>query len=104
MNMAVTKEDLRDFTRFAEAKLQNGETGTLVELVREWESQRRDKNSGVANCAIQVDPETLQGLAKAFPVEQDEELLRRALARRGGVTTAEMLGKAVLAAARTARE
>jgi hypothetical protein len=28
MTMAVTKEDLRDFTRFADEKLQNGTTGT----------------------------------------------------------------------------
>jgi hypothetical protein len=73
-------------------------------LVREWEAQRPEKNSGVANCAIQVDSETLQGLAKAFSDKQDEEQLRRALARRGGVTTAEMMGRALLAAARIARE
>jgi hypothetical protein len=104
MIMAITKEDLRDFSRFADERLQNGETCTLVELVREWESRRRERNSDLANCVIQVDPETLQKLAKAFPVVHDEEQLRRALARRGGVTTAEMLGNAVLAAARTARE
>jgi hypothetical protein len=102
--MAVTKEDLRDFSRFADVKLQNGVTGTLVDLVREWEAQRQEKNSNAANCGIQVDPETLQKLAKAFPDVDDEEQLRRALARRGGVSTAEMLGKAVLAAARAAQE
>jgi hypothetical protein len=102
--MSVTREDLHDFTRFADEKLQNGASRTLLELAREWESQRPEKEPTDANCAIQVDPETLQKLAKAFPDVQDDEQLRRALARRGGVTTAEMLGKAVLAAARAAHE
>jgi hypothetical protein len=102
--MAVTKEDLYDFTRFAGEQLENGAAGTLLDLVRKWESHRRENRSTSANCAIQVDCETLQKLAEAFPDVENEELLRRSLARRGGVTTAEMLGKAVLAAARTARE
>jgi hypothetical protein len=102
--MAVTKDDLRDFTRFADVRLANGEVDSLVALAGEWESQRREQKSTATNCAISVDSETLQKLAEAFPDVQDEEQLRRALARRGGVTTAEMLGKAVIAAARTAPE
>jgi hypothetical protein len=101
--MPVTKQDLYDFTRFASAKLENGATKTMLELAKEWEAQW-ESNSTTANCAIQIDPETLQKLAKAFPDVQDDEQLRRALGRRGGVTTAEMLGKAVLAAARIAPE
>jgi hypothetical protein len=101
--MALTKEELCDFNRFADEKLENGMTGTLLDLVREWEAQRREESTA-ANCAIQVDPETLQKLAEAFPDLQDEEQLRRSLERRGGVTTAEMLGKALLAGARTGRE
>ena len=103
--MAVTKKELRDFIRFAEEKLETSGNGTLIDLVCEWETQRGGGgNSSVASCEIQVDPETLQKLAKAFPDSQNEEQLRRSLARRDGVTTAEMLGRAVLAAARVARE
>jgi hypothetical protein len=102
--MAITKDDLRDFTRFADERLENGGADSLVALAGEWESQRRERKSVATNCAISVDSETLQKLAKAFPDVQDEEQLRRALARSGGVTTAEMVGKAVLAAARTARQ
>jgi hypothetical protein len=101
--MAVTKKDSYDFTRFAGEQLENGATGTLLDLAREWEAQRQG-NSAAANCAIQVDEETLQRLAAAFPNAKDEEQLRRSLARRGGATTAEMLGNAVLAAARTVHE
>jgi hypothetical protein len=102
--MPVTKDDLRDFTRFADEKLRNGGADSLIDLASEWEARRRPKKTNLANCSIQVDSETLQKLANAFPAVQDEEQLRRALARRGGVTTAEMLGNAVLAAARVARE
>ena len=101
--MAVTKEDLRDFARFADEKLSNGGAGTLFEWACEWESQRKDNRSTIGS-AIPVDSETIRELAKFFPDVQDEQKLKRALARRGGVTTAEMLGKAVLAAARARRE
>jgi hypothetical protein len=94
--MAVTKEDLREFARFADQQLKNGET-TMVELVELWESQRLNGDQ------IQVDIETVRELAKFFPDEQDEERLKRAIERRGGVTTAEMLGKAMLAAVRAGR-
>jgi hypothetical protein len=102
--MAVTKDELCDFIRFADEKLENGGNGTLVDLVREWESQRGGENSSVTSCEIQVDPETLQKLVNAFPDSQNDEQLRQSLARRDGVTTAEMLGRALLAAARVARE
>ena len=38
--MAITKEDLRDFTHFANQKLENGGVATLSDLVHEWESRR----------------------------------------------------------------
>lgn len=95
--MAVTKEDLRDFTHFADEKLDNGGAATMSELVYEWESQREQREP------IQVDVETIRELAKFFPNMQDEERLRQALGRHGGATTAEMLGKAMLTAARAGR-
>jgi len=102
--MTVTKEDLRDFTLFANHKLENGAAGTLSELASEWESQRLGERSSRENSAIPVDSDTIRELAKFFPDVQDERRLREALARRGGVTTAEMLGNAMLAAARSGRE
>ncbi len=101
--MALTKDDLRHFINFADEQLKNGGADSLVELAGEWEAQRRQQSSSGADRAIQVDPDTIRELAKAFPDVQDEQKLQRALSRRGGVTTAEMLGKAMLAAARAGR-
>jgi hypothetical protein len=58
MIMAATKKDLRDFAQFAAERLENGATGTLSDLVSEWEAQRSGITSTVANCAIQIEPET----------------------------------------------
>ena len=95
--MAVTKEDLRDFTHFATEKLENGGVASMSDLVYEWESHRTSREP------IQVDLETIRKLAKFFPELSDDELARRAHDRRDGVTTAEMLGKAMLAAVRAGR-
>ena len=38
--MAVTREDLRDFNRFADEKLANGGAESLTELARQWEERR----------------------------------------------------------------
>jgi hypothetical protein len=95
--MAVTKEDLRDFTHFANEKLEDGGAATMSDLVCEWEAHRGSGDP------IQVDSETLRELAKFFPDVHDEERLRQALGRHDGVTTAEMLGKAMLAAVRAGR-
>lgn len=96
--MAVTKEDLRDFARYADEKLQNGAGTTMTDLVKEWESQRGNEN------AIQVDVETIRKLATFFPEVQDDAQSKREADRCGGVTTAEMLGRAMLAAARAGRK
>jgi len=47
--MAVTREELRDFTRFADAKLANGGASSLSELVAEWEAQHREMEETVAD-------------------------------------------------------
>jgi hypothetical protein len=95
--MAITKDDLNDFTHFATEKLENGGATTLSDLVYEWESHRMGREP------IQTDLETVRKLAKFFPDVHEEEILRRRLDRRDGVTTAEMLGKAMLAAVRAGR-
>jgi hypothetical protein len=43
--MAVTKEDLQDFTRFVDEKLDRGEGDSLVELAGQWEAHRREMES-----------------------------------------------------------
>jgi len=40
--MAVTKDDLRDFQRFADERLNGGDAPSLVELAGQWEAQRRE--------------------------------------------------------------
>jgi len=47
--MAITKEDLRSFQRFADGKLENGGADSLVELAGEWEAQRREMEDTVAD-------------------------------------------------------
>ncbi len=104
--MAVTNEDLRDFLFFAGEKLVNGGADSLVELARQWESQRPAKKpvAETVGIPIEIDPATLKFLAEAFPEVSDELLLKRALNRRGGVTTEQLLSKAASAAAKAAQE
>jgi len=47
--MAVTKDDLQDFHRFADEKLNNGGSQSLVELAGEWEAQRREMDETIAD-------------------------------------------------------
>jgi hypothetical protein len=101
--MAVTQDDLRNFISFADEKLKNGGADSIIELAGEWEMRRQDNTSAGIHKVVNVDEQTIQELSKAFPDVRDEQRLQRALARRGGVTTAEMLGKAMLAAARAGR-
>jgi hypothetical protein len=49
MIMAITKDDLQDFTRFADARLENGGVDSLVALAGEWELQRRETEETVAD-------------------------------------------------------
>jgi len=98
--MAVTKEDLRDFNRFADEKVENGGANSLVELVSEWEAQRRETTQS----HIEIDARTLSVLAAAFPDVDDPERLKQACARRGGSTTAQLLSKAALAAEKASQE
>jgi hypothetical protein len=47
--MALTKDDLRDFQRFADQKLDNGGARSLSELVSEWEAQRREMDETITD-------------------------------------------------------
>ena len=40
--MAVTKDDLQDFQRFADERLNGGGIQSLVDLAGQWEAQRLD--------------------------------------------------------------
>jgi len=98
--MAITKEDLRNFQRFADEKLDNGGSNSLVDLASEWEAQRRRTSERVAK----IDAPSLGLLAAAFPEVEDVGKLQQALARRGGVTTVQLLSNAALAAEKSATE
>jgi hypothetical protein len=89
--MAITSRELNEFTEFVGERIKSGDAGTLVALASEWEARRR-------NGAIAVDAESLAALAAAFPDVDDDQQLRQAMSRKGGVTTQEMLRKAALAA------
>lgn len=105
--MAITEEDLRDFNRFVGEKLENGGVNSLVQLAGEWEAQRHAKKEHAADGSgidVDVDAKTLRSLAAAFPEVDNEEMLRSALSRRGGVTTAQMLAKAAVLAEKASRE
>ncbi len=45
--MAITKEDLSDFHRFADDQLNHGEARSLVELAGEWEARHREMENTV---------------------------------------------------------
>jgi hypothetical protein len=98
--MALTKDDVRDFIRFADERIDNGGADSLTELACQWDAKR---GATEVTLPVEIDADTARWLANAFPDVQDEERLQRALDRRGGITTVEMLGKAVLAAARAGR-
>jgi len=105
--MAITKEDLRDFTRFADERLHNGGADSLVALAGEWESLHQKGEIGVVDLPpldLDIDEETLRALAAAFPDVDDPEKLRRAASRRGGLTTAQMLAKAAAVAEQAGRQ
>jgi hypothetical protein len=92
--MAITKDDLRDFNRFVDEKLDNGGVDSLVKLAREWEAMRHESTE----IASELDEHTARTVATAFPDDQDDERLRQAIERRGGITTAQLLNRAVNAA------
>ncbi len=101
--MAITKEDLSDFIRFADGKLANGGAGSLVELACEWQLRQPAEGLDPESFVLEADPDTIRKLAEAFPDKHDEHPSPGGLSHGGGVTTAEMIGRAVLAAARAAR-
>jgi hypothetical protein len=101
ITMAVTRDDLRDFTIYAGDKLHNGGADSLVELAREWEANRGSREMSPN---VEIDANTAKWLAECFPDMHDDERLQRALARRSGVTTAQLLSNAALAANKADRE
>ncbi len=72
--MAITKDDLRDFSRFADEKLNGGAAQSLVELAGQWEAQRceaqrREVEETVADIRAShadIDAGRVSGVADAF--------------------------------------
>jgi hypothetical protein len=67
--MAVTKQDLRDFARFADEKLEHGVADSLVALAGEWESRRREMEETVSDIRqshVEIEAGKLSTVADAF--------------------------------------
>ena len=75
-------------------------------LAGEWEIKQRNEagiESEPGTTPVNIDSDTLRRLAEAFPEVVDENKLREACARRGGVTTADLLANAAAAAKQAGR-
>jgi hypothetical protein len=66
--MTVTREDLQDFHRFADAQLAAGEARSLLDLARQWQSARENQKSVSALRESHADAEAgrVKPLDKAF--------------------------------------
>lgn len=73
--MAVTKQDLADFARFADEKLSNGGAESLIVLAREWERQRSNEASVVALQESHQDAEA----GRLHPADEVLEEVRKSL-------------------------
>jgi hypothetical protein len=102
--MAITKEELSDFIRFADGKLAHGGAESLVELACEWQMRQPGDELDPDSFVLEADPDVMRKLAEAFPDKRNEHPSPGGISHRDGVTTAEMIGRAVLAAARAARK
>lgn len=68
--MAVTKNDLQDFQRFADEKLSNGGAESLHELVTQWEAarQRAETNAAIREAIDQLNA----GLGEPLDVAMED--------------------------------
>lgn len=67
--MAITKEELRDFHRFADEKITKGVAASLVELADQWEAQRCEMEETVADIRqshADIDAGRVASVADAF--------------------------------------
>lgn len=77
--MAVSKEDLRDFARFADEKLSRGGADSLIELVGQWEAHRHDKDDAIADVRqshADIDAGRVSPVADAFEAVRKQLGLR----------------------------
>jgi hypothetical protein len=67
--MALTREDLRDFNRFADERLANGGADFLAALAGEWEAKRREMDETVADIRqshADIDAGRVSSVAETF--------------------------------------
>lgn len=67
--MAVTKEDLRHFHRFADKRIDKVGANSLVELAGEWEAKRREMEETIAairQSHVDIDAGQVASVADAF--------------------------------------
>jgi hypothetical protein len=91
--MPITKEDVKDFSRFAEQMVEESAVQSLIELAAEWEAVRCAPSN---NASLKADSITVLG--KAFPDVNSPQQLQESLRRTGGITTQQLLDKAMAAA------
>lgn len=65
--MPVSKDDLRDFARYADAMVTRGEATSLVDLVNQWEAARREAEETLAD--IQASHADIER-GRVIPVEK----------------------------------
>jgi hypothetical protein len=67
--MSISQDDLRDFNRFADERVRVGSVESLVELAGQWESQRREMESTIADILeshADIEAGRVQSVADAF--------------------------------------
>jgi hypothetical protein len=67
--MSISSDDLRDFQRFADERVRVGPVESLVELAGQWELQRREMESTIADIReshADIEAGRVQNVADAF--------------------------------------
>lgn len=67
--MSISSDDLRDFQRFADERVRVGSVESLVELAGQWEKQRREMESTIADIReshADIEAGRVQSAADAF--------------------------------------
>lgn len=73
--MAVTKEDLQAFHRFADEKLDHDAARSLVELAGEWEANRREMEETVEDIRqshTDIDAGRVESVSDTFADVRDQ--------------------------------
>jgi len=62
----VTKEDLQEFHRFADQKLESGKVDSLLDLASEWESDREATVTDIRQSHANIEAGNVSSVTEAF--------------------------------------